>query len=144
MAYVTFSDGSDDALERFLDFSQDSIERYQYLSEGMMVADCRKRLGNDGEVCFRVELYGSLSPPFCFSIVQLQEFDNYVSQRFTTDQEPYPLHRWLISILEILQKTGHGRVVLQFERARKGMILVRVAKTISEQRHLPKCSDLLK
>lgn len=144
LADMTSFDGSDDSLDRFLAFSLNSLEQYQWLSEGMMIADCKKRPNDGGEMWFRVALIGSPNPPFYFSLMELQKFDDYVSLRFTTIQEPYPLCCWLINILEVFKSTGYGFVVLKFEHARKGTTLLRVFKTTSEQYHLSNLPDSMR
>jgi hypothetical protein len=119
------------SLDGFFTFAQAAIRQYKAVGAGKLVVDCEKRLHDGGEPRFKLIAYGALQSPFCLTPAHL---DNYRLRRqlqLAPHELNKPFYHLEESLLEILGKTGHGKVALEFEKDRRGNIVVLCFATFS-------------
>ncbi len=107
------------------------VRKYHHAREGKLLVDCKKRANDGGEQEFRIVLPGSLQNPFCLTPAHL---DSYLTQPRSLhsldgiDEACRVLEK---GVIEILQDTGHGGVLLEFEKDKRNRIVVTCSVTIS-------------
>lgn len=123
------------SLERFFAFGEKAVRRYQVSQDGQLTIDCKKRSNNGGEKGFKLIAHGCFENPFCVTPAQL---DNYLLRRqlqMVPNRIREPFCYLEESVLEILGRTGHGRVSLEFEKDKKGNTVLICLVTLSH-RHI--------
>jgi hypothetical protein len=108
-----------------------AVSKYHRAREGKLLVDCTKRPNDGGEQEFRIVLPGSLQNPFCLTPAHL---DNYLTQPQFLDpldgiDETFRVLEQ--GVIEILQDTGHGGVLLELEKDKRNRIVVTCSVTIS-------------
>lgn len=106
-------------LDTFFTIGRRTVQRYEAVQEGKLSVDCWKRPNDGGEPEFKVFLHGSLRSPFRFTPTHLEHYLSQRSRRAVLDQTEKPFVYLEKSVIQVLCRTGHGSVVLEFGKRKK-------------------------
>lgn len=119
------------SLDGFFTFAQAAIRQYEAVGAGKLVVDCEKRFHDGDEPRFKLVAYGALQSPFCLTPAHLDNYRLRRQLRVVSHERDKPFYHLEESVLDILGKTGHGKVALEFEKDRRGRIIALCCTTIS-------------
>jgi hypothetical protein len=124
---------SPNPLTDFLALLQTAVYAYYGLGEGKLLITCSKS-ANDGRAQeYRLSSCGSLQTPFRIGPEHVQRYLSQKPSLKHLNTESLPFGYLETGLLEILQRSGHGEIALEFEPGRQGNVVMIGRTTMSDR-----------
>jgi hypothetical protein len=129
-------------IQTLFSIGQNSIDKYTLVREGKLSLDCERYQNHQGESGFKLFLHGSPDSPFYLTTADLDRYlsqrqiqpSNGITQVLIDDAVNDPFFFLEACLLEILQGTGYGSIVLEFEKQKRQQTAFVCSVTVSYRR----------